>query len=267
MHAKYTVVLKDLMDNEQTSEKLSAALSTYPLYQQQNPDIPKVIPDRSELNKRLLNNYKYREIGFETVGRFLDELEITMCEIMPYYNDLYKTVEIMAGIEDPFGNVDVTETYQEKSSGSASSEGTVSQSTESANTTESSDSSTTETNVHNNSKNVHSATPQGQLDIATEDINSIEYADDVAWSQSKNNDNATTTETSEGSSTTSQSQESESSSSSSTSGSIEHTLTRKGNQGVNTYAHDMIEFRTSIIDVTNKIINDSRIRELFMLVY
>jgi hypothetical protein len=36
---------------------------------------------------------------------------------------------------------------------------------------------------------------------------------------------------------------------------------------VNTYAHDMNEFRTSIIDVVDQIVNDSRIRELFMLVY
>ena len=48
---------------------------------------------------------------------------------------------------------------------------------------------------------------------------------------------------------------------------VEHTYTKIGNQGVNTYAHDMNEFRTSIIDVVNEIINDKRINDLFMLVW
>ena len=52
---------------------------------------------------------------------------------------------------------------------------------------------------------------------------------------------------------------------SSSAGTVSHTLTRKGNQGVNTYAHDMIEFRQSIIDVDRQIIDD--LNDLFLMVY
>ena len=80
---RYTEVLINLMENEQTKPLINNALSTYPLYvstSQHEYGIPNIIPTREELNKKILNYYKYREIGFETVGRFLDELEISMNE-------------------------------------------------------------------------------------------------------------------------------------------------------------------------------------------
>ena len=49
------------------------------------------------------------------------------------------------------------------------------------------------------------------------------------------------------------------------SGTVKHTLTRKGNQGVNTYAHDMIEYRQSFINVDMMVIG--ALRDLFLLVY
>ena len=267
MNARYTVVLKDLMDNEQTARELSTALSTYPLYKQKNGDIETIIPEREELNKRLLNHYKYREIGFETVGRFLDELQITMEEIMPYYNELYASVEIMAELENPFDNVDIIEKYDEKTTGTATNEGSSEVTTQSHNATQSEDSSETNATVGNTAKSVNSATPQGVLDISADNIDAVPYADNATWNSFTNSDQANTTGISEASTDTNSTQDAESVSQTITAGTTEHTFTKKGNQGVNTYAHDMIEFRTSIIDVTNKIINDSRIAELFMMVF
>ena len=96
VHAKYTVVLKTLLDNKEAKEKIEKALSSYPIYTatSKNEYIPNIIPTRSELNEKILNYYKYREIGFETFGRFVDELEIAMKEIMPYYNQLYESTLI-----------------------------------------------------------------------------------------------------------------------------------------------------------------------------
>lgn len=282
MFARYTVVLKDLMDNPQSMELLNTALSTYPLYKQKS-EIETIIPERSELNKRLLNHYKYREIGFETVGRFIDELQITMCEIMPYYNEMYKTVEIMAGLENPFDNVDFTETYEETRTGtertaaqrSLNDEGSSSATNKSKNTTNSKDSSETNSNVEIVSKNVHSGTPQNELSIAAKNIDSVPYADDATWNKSENSDSAETSGESESTSNTDSTQtatsqnlsEMDESGERTSNDTVEHTFKKKGNQGVNTYAHDMIEFRTSIIDITNKIINDDRISELFMRVF
>lgn len=261
MYARYTVVLKDLMDNKESFEKISTSLSTYPLYEPKSEISG--IPNRSELNKRLLNAYKYREIGFETVGRFLDELEMTMCEIMPYYNEMYKTIEIMAGLDNPFDNVDFTESFIQTKDGSSENE----------TSTEVMDESSSDTDINTNSssttegasKNVHSQTPGGQLSITAKDIDSVDYADDVNWNSS-NDDVLSDSETKQKTTGTNKSN-SDSSGHQSMSEKTEHTFTKKGNQGVNTYAHDMIEFRESIIDVTNQIINDERISELFMRVF
>ena len=280
-HAKYTVVLNELLRHPETKAVIDKALSTYPLYRgKKDYDL---IPTREELNKRLLNHYKYREIGFETPGRFVDELEIVMCEIMPYYNDMFKTIEIMADLENPFDNVDVVETYSETnntdttgtSTGNTTSKATSTNKDTTNTSTKSSDKSTVVSEVNHNSKNVSSETPSNELDITAENIDFVPYADKVSWNKDKNNDNSTTTGDSSGTTTTTSNANGSSDNTSkvdtSTTGKstskTEHTYQKKGNQGVNTYAHDMNEFRTSIIDVVNQIINDERVAELFMLVY
>lgn len=277
MIAKYTMYLKTIMDSESGKVALNNALSKYPVYQSETAI--DIIPSREELNNRLLNHYKYREIGFETPGRFIDELEITMNEIMPYYNELYKTVEIMHNIPSPFDNVDVIETYQETRTGSANSkmDNTTSSTSngESSTTNTGNETASTSTimSVDKNNKTVTSGTPQDDLSITSANINNVSYADEVIWNNEKSNDNSSGSserDTSQNESSTvsnTATGESNSNSESSSTESIQHTFSKKGNQGVNTYAHDMNEFRTSIIDVTNQIINDERIAELFMTVF
>ena len=341
MYARYTEYLRDIMISEQTKPLLDKALSTYPLYEgKKKYDL---IPTRQELNTKILNHYKYREIGFETLGRFFDELEITMNEIMPYYNEQFKTIEIMADLDNPFDNVDVTETFEQTTTnttetegssessqtstgsqsgtmsqtgtGSQTASGTVTSEGESTqngttaqngtNTQTTTDNGTSSLTNSDNSKTIKSETPQDSLSITAADIDNVAYADEVEWNQknttgsttnestntvngtTKNDEtttNATTTSNTDTTSSTTEdttSSNSESSSESSASsteagtssattdsrGTVKHTFTKKGNQGVNTYAHDMNEFRTSILDIVDHIINDSRLNELFMLVY
>ena len=243
--AKYTIVLKNLLDDPAASEKITAALSTYPLHKPEKKY--DLVPDREELNRRLLNHYKYREIGFETFGRFLDELEITMCEIMPRYNELLKTVVTMAELPSPFDNIDIVETFEEerKDNGKSNTSSTAS------------DSTTTNNTVGSDSKQVQSSTPQGSINIPAKSIDTVTYADQVNWG--KDNSSSNGTSTSNGNTSANSTNENTTT--------TKHTYTKVGNQGVNTYAHDMIEFRESIIDVVNQIIEDPRIAELFMLVY
>lgn len=253
MYARYTEYLRDLMLNEQTAQALNEALSTYPIYTPQR--LIDMIPTREELNQKLLNHYKYREIGFETVGRFLDELKITMCEIMPRYNELFKTVEIMADLPSPFDNVDVIEEFTQETTNTATNTGNTTQKTESGGK------ATGKSDTQTNSKNLDADTPQDTISIGTKDIDSVDYASSAGWNEgiTTGTDERTTEDTSESSGSSSGSSES--------SGTLKHTFTKKGNQGVNTYAHDMNEFRTSIIDIVDEIINDYRIAELFMMVY
>ena len=46
---------------------------------------------REGLNNKIIRHYWFREIGFETAALFRDRLAMTMGEIMPYYNQLYKS--------------------------------------------------------------------------------------------------------------------------------------------------------------------------------
>ena len=255
--AKYTIVLKTLLDDAEGNKRITAALSTYPLYTPEKKY--DIIPNREALNKKLLNHYKYREIGFETVGRFLDELQNTMEEIMPRYNELLKTCEIMAGLPSPFDNVDVVETFEQERQDFAT--GAVSNTSHTTETAK--DTTTTQNSVESNAKHVESSTPQDQLTIPANGIDSVDYADKADWDKDNSNTNGTSTSNSNTSADNTTETETENSSG----GTTRHTFTKKGNQGVNTYAHDMNEFRTSIIDVVEQIVNDPRINELFMLVY
>lgn len=249
------------MNNQETKEALEKALSTYPIYVPQK--LYDLIPSREQLNEKLLNHYKYREIGFETVGRFLDELEITMCEIMPRYNELFKTVEIMAELPSPFDNVDVVETFEQETTNTATSQGTNTGKVFNDSENEGQSSATLGNTA--NSKRLEADTPQDEISVGTKDIDGVSYASRAEWNEAVSegsesrsvHDSSFSNTESEGSSTS----ESEST------GKVKHTMTKKGNQGVNTYAHDMNEFRTSIIDVIEQIINDERVNELFMLVY
>lgn len=243
IEAKYTVVLKTLMDDENVKPLLDKALSTYPMYVPENETLYSIIPTREELNNKLLNHYKYREIGFETVGRFLDELQISMEEIMPFYYQLFKSEDIMNSVEDPFGNVDITETFQEEKEGTSkgTSKGSSTGTSSSENSSESTTTSETETDMTNNSKNVKSSTPQGILDIGTKNIGSVNYADEANWNEDVSSSSGNTTDHNQSSSNGSDSSETESQAESTgeTQETTSHTFTKKGNQGVNTYAHDI----------------------------
>lgn len=241
--ARYTEVLYNLLNNPQSKQAIDEAMSEYPVYTPTNPQMFTLIPTREEINKRILDYYKYREIGFETVGRFIDELKISLNEIMPYYYQLFKSQDVMNGVEDVFGNVDILEHYTESSSDNT---------LNSSNATSSASSTSSNTNA---SKDVKSLTPQGQLSITNQQIDSVNYADEVNWnkvdSTSNGSDNATTNTSGENSRV----------------GSVEHTFTKKGNQGVNTYAHDMKELRETFLNIIDDIINNPRIAELFFLLY
>lgn len=281
-HAKYTVVLNELLRHPETKAKIDDILSRYPMYtpKSKNEYIPRIVPTREELNRKILNYYKYREIGFETVGRFLDELETTMFEIMPYYNQLMFTADQDYNIIYNVDYVRTTDTKRDgETSGSVNGDTTSNSKTTAsdvANTsTKADDKSTVNSQVNHNSKNVHSETPSNELDITADNIDSVPYADKVTWNKDTNNDSSTTTGESNSitatSSNTTGNADNTSQMHSKTEGKSkdnENTIeTTKGNFGV-VSAQDLIEkYRGIIINIEQLIINDERLAELFMLVY
>lgn len=244
--AHYTEVLINLLNNPTAKEKIDIAMSTYPLYQSKSKEeyIPTYIPTREELNQKILNYYKYREIGFETFGRFLDELETALIEIMPRYNQLYFSADQDFNI---IYNVDYKRTIDRDKEGSNNLE----------TTSTATDTSNTNANVNSYSKNVNSKTPQGDLDVIAQNINNVSYADEVNW----NNNQSTDTATSSGTSSTNGNSIGNDTETEST---IE---TTKGNFGVVSAQDLVLKYRETILNINQMIINDPRIQELFMLVY
>lgn len=274
-YGKYTVTLKALLEEEETKEAIYKALSSYPLYEKKSKEeyIPSYVPTREELNKKILNAYKYREIGFDTVGRFIDELEIAMNEIMPKYNQLFYTIDLDYNL---LYNADYKRTITATKKGTSSS---IAKTTEDVDTTltnsgvtdtTANDSSTTSANVTTNSKDVQSNTPQGQLGIGTKGINSVDYADSAKWTGGENTENGNTTGTSQSKA------ESSSTGSNKTKGSTDVNASGtnneeessveelKGNYGMVTFQLLVEKYRDLIINVEQQLINDHRINELFM---
>lgn len=148
--AKYTITIKTLIDNN-----FDFQLTSYPIFDENY---------RQTLNNNILNHFYENEIGFETPSLFRFYLKQKLNEIMPYYNELYKTQsEILKNITN---NVNLTETFTRKTN-------TVSQSASASNS---------------KSKNVFQDTPQGNLPNNT--IDNFNYATNMSLAGSNIDDNS-----------------------------------------------------------------------------
>lgn len=280
--AKYTEVLYNLLNNDETKALIDSAMSTYPIYTptSKNEYIPNIIPTREELNKKILNYYKYREIGFETVARFADELETALCEIMPYYNQLFLTQDQDFNIiynVDYVRNIDTTRTGESKDAETEDVERTTNAqtTTDTQSDTSTTDRSTTTSAAESNTKRVRSDTPQDQLSITNRNIDAVNYANEAEW----NKDNSTSSGESTGTGTGSTTSTGKSGTTGTESGKVQRgrenktegkdstTETTKGNYGVVSAQDLILKFRETIINTVQMIINDPRITELFMFVY
>ena len=235
--ARYTEVLDNLLRNEDAKDAIEQAMSTYPLYET-NPNLTRVygtaykVPTRKELNEKILNFYRFREIGQETFGRWLFELETALNEIMPKYNQLFYSAD-----QDfnPIYNVDYKKTIMGEQNANTNS------------TSTGNDSSTNEEFT----KSVNAKTPQDLLNISNTGIDTVNYADDASWGKASGSTTGTNTTTGNTSSN----------------GSNSTIETTKGNFGVTSAQDLIIKYRDTIINIEQQIINDPRIKELFMLIY
>ena len=266
IRAKYTVVLHTLMTDPQLKEQLDRALSTYPLYKKTSQEeyIPVYIPTREELNQKILNHYKYREIGFETIGQFLDRLEIAMNEIMPTYNQLFFTADQDFNI---IYIVDYKRTTERQQDNNNQASGSSSDTSDVETTSTAQDETTTTGNATSHNKHINSQMPQGKLSIGAEGIDSIDYADEAQW----NKDTSTTGGTSQSNGTTGATSKTKNTGSTSASGSSSENETTleptTGNFGVVSAQDLILKYRETIRNIEKEIIEDPEIRTLFMQVY
>lgn len=87
--SKYTTELRYIIENN-----FDIGLKNYPIFDENYREL---------LNQKIIDHYYFREIGMETAELFKRYLNTTMNEIMPYYNQLYKS-ELLEF--NPFYNVD-----------------------------------------------------------------------------------------------------------------------------------------------------------------
>ena len=125
---------------------------------------------RVPLEKKILRYFYTREIGCETYGLWKLMLQNKLCEIMPYYNQLYKSELLMAGV-NPLTDVDYTK------SGNRTDEGADTRTTEREGTDNTETTATSKdvkkgetsgkdsTSVYGNQTHIkkYSDTPQGTL--------------------------------------------------------------------------------------------------------
>lgn len=251
--------------------------------------------EKKAFENKVTQHFYFRQIGQETPARWLHYFHNRMREIMPYYIQLYHTQEIMAALENPFDNVDVTETFTQDTTdnstttstgnSSTTTNGTISKTSEAERSETSTGTHGTDTsgtnidtrNVTNDLTRKFSNTPQGSIS------NLDNYLTEATTESTDNTDTLNSSQTSETSETMSNTAsgtdnltetasdtsntavEDETNITGSATGKVTSTLHRKGNHGVNTYAHDMNEYRTTLLNIDKMIINE--LNDLFLLVY
>lgn len=150
-------------------------LKDYPIFEEAH---------RPVLNRRITDHYKFREIGQETPEMFIFSLNRKMREIMPIYNELYRTVGLKF---DVLSSSDYTETVTGAADTSTSD-------TTTGDTTSVSD-------VDANSRTVNSDTPQvmlsGRGDYASSAADATSKTKNVTTNSSKSDSAGTVRGTSD----------------------------------------------------------------------
>ena len=207
--------------------------------------------NKEAFQQKILDHYRFRQIGQETVGRWLHYFRTRIREIMPYYVQLYEFEAKWFNIEDPLESYNLTETFEENTQGT----GTQSSSGSSENTSESSGTNTASKSGTVEHERRFSDTPQGSI------TNIDMYMSEATR---ENTDTSETgTDTSTGTATVTGSDSSESSTSNT--GTTSHTLTRRGNIGVQPLGSEVTNIRDAFINIDIMVINE--LKDLFLQVY
>ena len=129
---EYTETLGNLIAlGYDTDDKLHLSASYYPIYDENH---------RAELNEKIIRHYALREIGQETAQQFIFYLGLTMAEIMPYFNERYKTLDMKY---NPLQSVDMTTDSENGSESQSSSKASSTQDSTSSSSSKSDNASTT----------------------------------------------------------------------------------------------------------------------------
>lgn len=222
---------------------------------------------RKVLESKILKHYYTREIGFETVGLWQLKLNTKLNEIMPYYNQLYKS-ELLEF--NPFYDVDYTHTTK-GSNNTKSDNTTKSDITDTGKFDMVSGTGTTEngtitgtTNRDTEKWDKYSDTPQGAITNIENDTyltNARKNSDTETITGTNTTTNGATTEHTE-SNTTERTGTSETKGAGTINTTEDYIETIKGKQGVTSYTKLLKEFRETFLNIDMQVIDD--LSELFL---
>lgn len=184
---------------------------------------------RTTLNNKILQHYKFYEIGFETAGLWKDRLNCKLNEIMPYYNQLYKSALLTF---NPLYNVDYKESFNRNATGTT--------------TGNSASNSTNSASGEANTKNLYQETPQGT--IVQTGIDDQTHATNMTLEKNNNTSTANISDTTNSTSNISNLEDYE--------------KVVQGNSGSVSNSELILQFRKTFLNIDMQIIND--LNELFM---
>lgn len=115
-NSKVTLELRELVENG-----VDIWAFDYPSYYKGD--------EKKAFEQKVIDHYYFRQIGQETVGRFLHYFRAKIREIMPLYIQRYESVDLYKSIEDPLESYSLTETLERQTSnkGSTSTSGSSSE--------------------------------------------------------------------------------------------------------------------------------------------
>lgn len=270
--ARYTTELRHVLESKIGLTESVGYSQVRDVVKQAEPiifDFPYPIYDdayRTVLEQKILMHYYDYEICTDTYGMWKLYLDRKMNEIMPYYNQLYKSALLDF---NPFYDVDLNRTHNRtgNETGNTTGNTNVTSTTDGTSTTTTDGTShdtTTQTNM-NNRDDAYSDTPQGKI-TGVKDLTYLTNFRNI-------NDNGTTTSTSDG--TTGDTTDTDVRNTTNADTSItnknivdtteEYTELVKGKQGSTSYSKLLTEFRETMLNIDMMIIEE--LSELFMLIY
>lgn len=244
--SKYTTQLRYLVETG-----YDIGLSDYPIFDENY---------RGLLNQKIYDHYKFREIGAETPALFVHYLKTKMNEIMPYYNQVYKSTLLEY---DPLTNYSLTEEYSKHGSEETNTEG--------KNKSIGSGKSATRTETENANEseqvddllNVQSDTPNGLLAIA--DIKTNTFASQADRSDNTSTVTGTQTGKTDNYNINAGISETDNNILSKVNTLDDYIRKTYGTIGVKTMQAMLLEFRDTFVNVDLDIIND--LSDCFMLLW
>ena len=276
--SKYTTELRYLIENN-----FDIGLKDYPIFDENY---------RESLNQKIINHYYFREIGFETAELFKRYLNNTMNEIMPYYNQLFKS-ELLEF--NPFYNVDKTVTADKNNNsvsdfvGNISGKNTQTADTENTQTNNGKQQTTTaatstgesvgNSTTTNKNKNVSSDTPQGFLSINSIENETYASAAEMGNAESINNSKATSNNSETGMTDQTTADETKATGNSKSNATTETDTANKttsndfenyishviGKSEGETYSEMLMKFRETFLNIDMMIIDE--LKTCFMMIY